>query len=418
MYYCVIAKFAFTQYISFMKTQPNPFRIDGVVTPPHFTNRAAEIARIRDVLRSPPSKLLVYGPRRMGKTSTILMAAEAVERDGSVVVRADLSTASSMADVVNRLLAAAVRGVGRAWKDLPMLLVERLQISVGLRPDPVSGLAIPVLDAGLRERGTAGQRETLGHALDTLNDLASERNTLLGVILDEFQEIHGLGGERAEWHLRGVMERHANLSYVLAGSRTTLIQRMVSDPAGAFYKLLDMLYFGPMDDEHFARWIDERMAESRRRAPGLGRRCIEVAGPRTRDVVQLARSAWRAWSPDVGVEDLVDMAFREVVADEDVIAHTLWKGLTSHQQDVLRAVAGAAAGLTARETLERFALPASGTVSNTAAALVAEDLLVKAETPPGYDFDLPFFRGWVVSRALPDHGIERPITWRATLGGS
>jgi hypothetical protein len=401
-----------------MKTQPSPFRIDGVVTPPHFTNRAAEIARVRDVLRSPPSKLLVYGPRRMGKTSTILMAAQAVERDGSVVVRADLSTASSMADVVNRLLAAAVRGVGRAWKDLPMLLVERLQISVGLRPDPVSGLAIPVLDAGLRERGAGEQQDTLGHALDTLNDLASERNTRLGVILDEFQEIHGLGGERAEWHLRGVMERHDNLSYVLAGSRTALIQRMVSDPGGAFYKLLDMLYFGPMDDEHFARWIDERMAESRRRAPGLGRRCIEIAGPRTRDVVQLARSAWRGWSKNLGVEDLVDLAFREVVADEEVITHTLWKGLTPHQQDLLRAVAGAEAGLTTRETLERFALPASGTVSNTAAALVAEGLLVKAETPPGYDFDSPFFRGWVVSRALPDLGIERPITWRATLGGS
>jgi uncharacterized protein len=335
-----------------------------------------------------------------------------------MVVRADLSTASSMADAVNRLLAAAVRGVGRTWKDLPMLIVERLQISVGLRPDPVTGLAIPVLDGGLRERGADRQRETLGDTLDTLNDLASERGVRMGVILDEFQEIHRLDGERAEWHLRGIMERHANLSYVLAGSRTTLIQRMVSDPGRAFYKLLDILYLGPMDDEHFARWIDERMAESRRRAPGLGRRCIEVAGPRTRDVVQLARSAWRCWSKDLGVEDLVESAFRDVVADEDVIAHTLWKGLTPHQQDVLRAVAGAEAGLTARETLERFSLPASGTVSNTAAALVAEDLLVKAETPPGYDFDSPFFRGWVVSRTLPDLGIERPISWRATLGPS
>jgi hypothetical protein len=90
--------------------------------------------------------------------------------------------------------------------------------------------------------------------------------------------------------------------------------------------------------------------------------------------------------------------------------------MTSHQQDVLRAVAGAQAGLTSRETLERFALPASGTVSNTAAALVAEDILVKADAAPGYEFESPFFRGWVVSRALPDLGVERPATWRSTLG--
>ena len=63
-----------------METQANPFRIDGVVTPPHFTNRAEEITRIRQALRSPPAKLLCYGPRRVGKTSTILVASQAVER--------------------------------------------------------------------------------------------------------------------------------------------------------------------------------------------------------------------------------------------------------------------------------------------------------------------------------------------------
>jgi hypothetical protein len=171
-----------------------------------------------------------------------------------------------------------------------------------------------------------------------------------------------------------------------------------------------------MEDDHFARWIDERMNASGKPAAGLGTRCLEVTGPRTRDVVQLARSAWRAWSKGDDVDGLVDRGFRDVVADEDVIARTLWEGLTPHQQDVLRAVAGAKTGLTSRETLERFALPSSGTVSNTAQALVADDLLVKVEGAPGYDFESPFFRGWVVTRALPDVGVERPATWRSTLG--
>jgi hypothetical protein len=399
-----------------METQPNPFRIDGVVTPPHFTNRAAEVSRIRDALRSPPSKLLVYGRRRMGKTSTILVAARRAEGDGSLVVRADLSTASSMADVVNRLLAGAVRSVGRTWRDLASVFVERLQISVGLRPDPATGLAIPTLEASLRDRRSDKHNETLTGALDTLETLATERGARLGVVLDEFQEIHRFGGEAAEWHLRGVIERHTHLSYLLAGSRTALIHRMVSEPSRAFYKLLDILHLGPLEEGHFARWIDDRMAASGREAAGLGRRCIEVAGPRTRDVVQIARSCWRSWSQRMDVQELLDIAFAGVIEDEDVIAHTLWNGLTPHQQDVLRAVAGTQTGLTSRETLERFALPSSGTVSNTAAALVNEDLLVKADTPPGYDFESPFFRGWVVSRTLPDVGIERPVTWRATLG--
>jgi hypothetical protein len=394
----------------------HPFRIDGVVTPPHFTNRATEVARVRETLRSPPAKLLVYGARRMGKTSTILVASQAAERDGAHVVRVDLSTASSTADITSRLLAAAVRSVGRTWKDLATVFVERLRISVGLRPDPITGVALPTLDASIRSRADEAQRQTLAGALDTLDDLAGERGARLGVVLDEFQEIHRLGGEAAEWHLRGVLERHDNLSYVLAGSRTALIQRMVTEPGRAFYKLLDILHLGPMEEGHFSRWIDERMAAAGRPVEEVGARCIEVAGPRTRDVVQLARACWRTWTPGADAETLVDTGFRDVVAEEEDIARTLWNGCTSHQQDVLRAVAAATAGLTARETLERFALPASGTVSNTAAALVADDLLVRAQVPPGYDFESPFFRGWVVTRTLPDLGLERPATWRATLG--
>jgi hypothetical protein len=83
---------------------------------------------------------------------------------------------------------------------------------------------------------------------------------------------------------------------------------------------------------------------------------------------------------------------------------------------VLRAVAGGVAGLTSRETLARFALPASGTVSNTAAALVTADLLVKVDPAPGFDFESSFLRGWVITRALADVGLERPATWRSTLG--
>lgn len=296
------------------------------------------------------------------------------------------------------------------------MFVQRLRVSVGLRPDPVTGLALPTLDASLRGADPDTQHETLSRTLDTLEELAAERDARLGIVLDEFQELHRLGGEAAEWHLRGILERHTHVSYVLAGSRTTLIHRMVSDPGRAFYKLLELLHMGPLDDDHFARWIDEAMADTDRPVRGLGARCIEVAGPRTRDVVQLARASWRAWAGHDGVEGLLRRAFEDVVAEEEVVARTVWEGLTSHQQDVLRAVAGAQAGLTSRETLDRFALPNSGTVSNTLAALVEDELIVKVDMPPGYDFESPFFRGWVAMRALPDVGIERPPTWRATLG--
>lgn len=402
----------------------NPFRIEGVVRPPHFADREDELARIGRALRSPGAKLLVYGPRRMGKTSAIVVARERYEEEGGAAVLADFSTASSVADLSRRLLSAAGRALGQRWRDLPTELVRRLDVSLGLETDPRTGTPVPKLEAGLRGRPVEEQYETLGQLLDALEEMAESRDEALAVVLDEFQEIHRFGGEDAEWRLRGILQHHEHTSYVLAGSKASLIRRMV-DRDRAFYKLADLLAFGPIAPGTLAGWIDDRFAEAGVSRPGVGSLCARAAGPRTRDVVQLARRAFDRSTGASGEEDaesLVRRAFREIVDEEDDLARALWEGLTSNQQNVLRAVAAAEEGLTTRRTLDTFGLPASGSVSNLVAAFVEDGYLVKTDLPPGYDFDSPFLRGWVVEHALADVGasadvLERP-SGRAYVEGS
>jgi hypothetical protein len=392
----------------------NPFHIQGVVTPPEFTDRADEVRRVCDVLLSPPSKLLVYGDRRVGKTSVLHVARHEAERKGGSVVFADFSTASSVADLANRLLAGAVRGLGRSWADIASDLARRLRVSLRLVHDPASGLAVPALEAEFRDRDLDEQRATLESILNSLEGMAAERGTRLGVVLDEFQEIHRFGGESAEWHLRGIVQEHRQLSYVLAGSRTALIRRML-EKGRAFYKLFDLLSLGPIERDHLARWIDERMRDGGRPCPGVGEACIDVAGPRTRDVVQLARSCWEVLPQLEGSTpaEVVEAAFLRIVVEEDDPNRSWWYSLTPYQQNLLRAVAGAERGLTSRETLGRFGLGHSGSAANAASSFVEGDRLVRVDRPPGYDFDNPFLRGWVIVNALPDMGIHRPATWRA-----
>lgn len=392
----------------------NPFRIEGVVRPPHFTDREPELDRIGEALRSPGAKLLVYGPRRMGKTSAIVVAKEAFEEDGGAAVMADFSTASSVADLARRLLSAAGRALGTRWRDLATELAQRLEVSLRLETDPATGFPVPVLGTQLRRQPVEDQYDTLGRLLDGLEEMATERGTHLAVVLDEFQEIHRFGGETAEWRLRGILQHHTRTSYVLAGSKSSLIRRMVEQDR-AFYKLADLLHFGPIDPDHLAGWIDRRFAAADRPRPGIGDHCVRAAGPRTRDVVQLARRSFdlSADREQDGTDALVRRAFREIVGEEDDLARTFWNQLTANQQNVLRAVAAAERGLTAVETISGFGLPQSGSVANIAGRLVADGYLVKIDTLPGYDFDSPFLRGWVVENALADVGasadlLERP----------
>lgn len=391
----------------------NPFRVEGTVEPPYFTDRADEIDRIVRVLREPGAKLLVYGERRMGKTSTLRVAISQVERRGGHAFMADLSTASTVVDIANRVLDAAVRTLGRRWSDVGSELVKRIGVKLNLTSDPATGLILPTLDVGLRHAAVEDQRTTFGRVLDSVEELAAHHGEPVGVVLDEFQEIHEFGGEDAEWHLRGVIQNHRHVSYVLAGSETHLIRRMLGKRR-AFYKMLDRMAFGAMEPVHLGRWIDERMEAAGVDVRGVGEACIEVAGPRTRDVVQLARKTYdmAARSGQASAADVV-RAFEELVEEEDDLARALWSDLTPHQQNVLRAAAASEQGLTTRSTLERFSLGSSGAVSKTLKRFVADGHIIKVQRAPGYTFDSPFLRGWVVVNALPDLGIRLPSTYRA-----
>lgn len=387
------------------RARTNPFRIHGVVTREYFTDRAPELARLAQALAEPGAKLLVYGPRRMGKTSALAQAIGHHQRRGGVAFLADLSTASTPVDMANRILEAAARVLGTRWRDVVSDLVARLHLTVTLTPDPVSGFILPSLDLALRSRSVEDQRGSLVSTLDAIDALARARKATVGVVLDEFQDIHRFGGEAAEWQLRGAMQHHRHVSYILAGSETALIRRMV-DKGRAFYGMADQLEFGPIEPDHLARWIDSRMRSAGVEASGIGARVVEAAGPGTRDVVQVARRCFentrargKASTADV------DLALDDVVAEQEPMLETAWNGLTVIQQNVLRALATGGGGLTTRATLNRFALPSSGSAVNTAASLLESGVLRRAEER-GYAFENPFFARWVRSRTTGDLGLH------------
>jgi uncharacterized protein len=377
----------------------NPFRLSGAVTGKDFANREAERAKIRAALTQQQHYVLVYGPRRMGKTSTLRVVQDELRSEGHPVVLADLSTASSAVDMTHRLLRAVATDLGRTLKDAALAIARRMKFEVTFELDPISGVPIPKIGGALRDAPPETQRESFADALDAIEQLATERRTRVGIILDEFQEIHRFGGEVAEAQLRGVMQHHTHVSYVLAGSDERLIQAMLG-PRRPFYKMLNPLWVGPIDPVFFARWIDRKM-HGAGGSSAVGRSIVERAGPRTRDIVQLAYEVYeRGPASGPALVDLVNAAFADIVASEDAPTRVLWAQLSPLQQNVLRAVAVDGIGLTTAERRRQFSLGATGAATKAAQVLVERDILVKEEN--GYAFDSPFMRGWVQANALGD----------------
>jgi hypothetical protein len=400
-----------------MKRGPsaNPFRSHGVVGGDYFTNRADELKRIEHALTEPGSKLLVYGPRRMGKTSAILKGINAIHRNKGHAFLADLSTSSTAVDMGNRILAAASKIMGKKWRRFITEVVSRLNVTVSLTPDPATGIPLPSIDFNLRGEAADKQRQTLSNVLDAINETAKESGMMVGIALDEFQEIHKFGGETAEWDLRATIQKHGHVGYVLSGSREHLIVRMVTSK-GALYKLVDKLPFGAINPRHLADWIDTRMSAAGIEVQGAGDHIVRLAGPRTRDIVQVARRCYdlAAVRGRATIED-VENAFDDVIGEEQDLLYACWVSLTAHQQNVLRAVAAGEKGLTTHETLSKFTLRSSGTVINTVNSLIKVGYLIREDAytrkrvtvATGYDFDSPFFKSWVIRHTLSDVGMPQ-----------
>lgn len=222
-------------------------------------------------------------------------------------------------------------------------------------------------------------------------------------MLDEFQEIHRFGGEEAEWHLRGVIQRHKHVSYVMAGSRTSLILGM-TEKNRAFFKLFELLPFGPIDEKHMERWIDSRMETHGLDPAGCGLRIIESARPRTRDIVQLARTAFEQGSAPGRLDArVIERAFERIVDIEGDLFLAEWERRTALQQNVLRAIAAGESKLFSEVVRDRYGLKGTSYVAAALETLLERDLVVKHDSR--YTFDSPFMQRWVVRHALPDVGI-------------
>ena len=133
---------------------------------------------------------------------------------------------------------------------------------------------------------------------------------------------------------------------------------------------------------------------------------VALAGPRTRDIVQLARKTFDLAAPAGKVsEETVGSAFRELILEEDDPVRLYWDALTPAQQNVLRAIAAGERQLTGKGAQRRFALSSAPAVRK-AAEKFEEDGVVMRSPDGSYDCDSPFVRGWLIQHTLPDLGLH------------
>jgi hypothetical protein len=399
----------------------NPFIIGFPAEGGHFADRETEVRRIVVALTDPASRLVVYGDRRQGKTSAILAAAAEARANGENVALVDLAKVTSMEAAAQRVLDAVHRELGRRWKDTAVSLMQRMrhaQVAITTTADPITG-APSVSFSVTSPRATAAAPVRPGQvfvdALNAVEEELRERGETLGLALDEFQRLARWDGE-IDWLLKGTLESHRRISYVLAGSEKSLIEQMLDAKKAGLWKVAEILDLQPIPVALFAAWITARAAATGVVIPdAVARQVVAVAGPRTRDVVQLARVLWDVL-PDDATATAADVAhaLQVLVTEQSALYLRAWERLESDAHRTLLVLMAHDPHVepTGTETLRRWPLRPKSTMARIVTQLIEEELVVR-EADGAYRFDDPFFQRWIATNVFPDFGFPVPPTWSA-----
>lgn len=336
-------------------------------------------------MKQPGRRALFVGRRRMGKTSLLLRAAQ------NAKVRwlfCDLSTAATLNDVAQKILKQIQpkQSHGSAL----LKLIQKYAGSVALSK---GGFC---LKADIRPTTEAQELQTLEEVLEFVNETAAVTDEPIAIGFDEFQEIRRLGGDRAEWSLRGVTQHQRHVSYFYSGSDHRLLLWM-TEPGAAFYKQLETITVGPIEPTLLAEWVNQRARRGGLSHADFGAEAVRLAGPCTGDVVRLAKTVFRRLAEGEAAAGVVQRAFDEIslsALSEEFVKH--WHPLSRAQRAVLRLLAAGRAP-TASATLREYGLASGSTVAKAVDALIDRQLLTRDDGK--LVFDSPFFRQWVIGHA-------------------
>ena len=382
----------------------NPFIIGHHAEGDHFADREEEVARIVRTFGDPSSRLLVYGDRRLGKSSAIRTAAAAARAEGHAVAVVDLAAATSGAAASQRLLAAVHKEIGTRWRDGLARIAGRLRGTVTLTPGlDASGHATFGISVKPAE-SPAEELRFFTDVLDAIEQELTERDQTLGLAIDEFQRLAALTDSAIDWLLKEVFERHRRIAYVCAGSERSVIEQMLENRKVGLWKASDVLHVGGIPQELLVRWMIERAAATGVEFDVVAAAAIcRLTHPRTRDVVQLARATWDITRErEVASKADVVEAMEQLVREQAPLHQRQWSRLGEIEQRVLLVVArDPATPLMSAETLERFRLGPKTSVHRAIATLVEQEILTE-DGRGTRAFDDPFFRRWVEVFGLED----------------
>ncbi len=366
----------------------NPFRYANIVEGGHFYDRNEELKRLIQTLEG-GNNIVLYAPRRYGKTSLVNKTLNELKAKGYKTVYLDFMSIYSKETFITNYTKAIV-----AEEDF--LLKKTLKKIAGYLKGLVPSVAIdsfgnPTFSVSHIEGYE--KEESLKDVINLPEKLANKKQKWV-VAFDEFQEITTLNGESFEKLLRGCIQHHQNVSYIFLGSRTHLLKDMFNNKNRAFYNAAMLMNIDVIDKGESINYIQSKFKQEG----------IEINNKTAEHIVDkvflipyyiqfLSAEIWQDvinTSKQVDIQT-IDEAVKRIINLKSDYYWELTNQQTAYRKKVLKALSEMPDEIFSNETKKRFNLSAVSSTQKALEVLIEQGIIDKANrryifTDPIYSF--------------------------------
>jgi hypothetical protein len=374
----------------------NPFHFGALALDKAFADRQAELRELKaDVLNG--QDVVIFAPRRYGKSSLVWRAAQELARKRVLVAHVDLMTAPTKEKLAEKLMRAIYEDVATAL----FRAKDRLRVFAGLRITPMVTVDPETGALGFSFSASASREDvdaTLERLLELPAELAADRGRRVALVLDEFQEVVEIDPHLPKL-MRSIFQRQPEVAHVYLGSKRHMLERIFNDENEPFWRSAKQIELGVIPPSLFRPYIASRFAETGRAVPA------EVVG----DVLSITRGhpyatqelsyfLWEELSAGKKTGgNVVERALVAVLRSEHAHFGLIWDRATSTQKVLLQALAREPGRPFSNEFRRRHELPAPSTIQRGLEGLVRDELVTRDQGI--YRIAEPFLAQWVVAEA-------------------
>ena len=367
----------------------NPFIYGTIVRGDTFFDRKKETELLSSTL-SGGNNVVLFAPRRYGKTSLVFRVIENLEAQGIPCLYIDLMSAFSLERLAEMIVEAARKKQSKLESFAQDLSewVRKIRPTIEFGPDGSTKFSVDFTENHISQN-------TLGEIFNIPEQLARRHGQTV-VVFDEFQEITRFKKEGIEGFLRSVIQQQQGVSYLFLGSKTHIMSQMFESKKRPFFNSGIHVQIGPLPENETIDFLQRQ----------FGRDNITIGEKEAIHLIQCAANipyyiqllASFIWQRKIKSNDEITMAdidasMKDIIDLKGDFYFEQFNRYSTGQKQLLRALSKDGCHIFSADYIRRHRLNTSSSVQKNIKVLLEDGIADKSGD--SYYISDPFFRRYL-----------------------